>query len=293
MLKVMKLFTLVILLVPSFVISTALAGGSVDNGLNITVPCVNVSGSFYEVELLKFDHPSDPSGLYWQLGPAINATTDDGDCAKFDAASFGLTLTNLDVLGTLYDVTLVKYDCAQYPNDLFFSLAGATPVSGGGALTLSTTSFTAGSDIPSTYVCSSWGGSDISPDLSWSNAPSGTSSYALIMDDETSPCGTGDNACKHWSVYNIPASESGLAQGIDISNITGVTEGANYTGGIGYAGPCPPSSDMHTYTFTVYALSSGMPTVPSGTGMTRSMFESTYNAYILDSATITGIFATP
>lgn len=291
MLKKIKMVTLISAMIPLFFTSSLFAGGSIDTGLNISIPCVNVAGSFFDIELLQFDHPSDPGGLYWQLGATINATTDDGDCAQFDTTTFGLTLSNLDVLGTPYDVTLSKFDCPQYPtNDLIYTLAGAAPSGGssGGKFTLSTTSFTAGDEIPLTHVCDSYGGSDISPELSWSNAPTGTTSYALVMDDEVSPCGTGDNACKHWSVYGIPVSESGLAQGVAISSITGATEGSNYTGSTGYAGPCPPN--QHTYTFTVYALDSNMPVVSSGTGLTRSMFETIFSYYILDSATITGIF---
>lgn len=290
MLKKIKTVILFSAMIPLLFTSSLFAGGSIDSGLNISIPCVNVAGSFFDIQLLKFDHPSDPGGLYWNLGPTINATTDDGDCAQFDTTTFGLTLPNLDVLGTPYDVTLSKFDCPQYPNDLIYTLTGGTPSGGGsgGTFTLSTTSFTAGDEIPLTHVCDSYNGSDISPELSWSNAPSGTNSYALVMDDEVSPCGTGDNACQHWSVYNIPVSESGLAQGVAVSGITGATEGENYTGGTGYAGPCPPN--QHTYTFTVYALASGMPTIPAGIGMTRSMFASTYASYILGSATITGIF---
>jgi len=148
---------------------------------------------------------------------------------------------------------------------------------------ISSSSYTNGSEIASKYSCQ---GTNISPQYSWANAPANTSSYALIMDDEVSPCGTGDQACKHWSVFNITSSTSSLNENASTS---GLVQGANYAGGVGYEGPCPPTT--HTYKTTVYALNSSMPTIASGTGLTRSQFESSYKSYIVGSDTISGTFA--
>jgi len=153
---------------------------------------------------------------------------------------------------------------------------------------LSTQAFTNDGIIPLEYACINTGGANHSPQLSWSNAPTGTATYALIMDDEDSPCGTGENACKHWSVFNIPSSVTSFQKNQTIASISGATQGENWEGNIEYAGPCPPN--QHTYTFTVYALGTGMPTIASGTQMTRSLFNSTYAAHILGTASIEGIF---
>ncbi|MFO1429269.1 MAG: YbhB/YbcL family Raf kinase inhibitor-like protein [Candidatus Competibacteraceae bacterium] len=154
---------------------------------------------------------------------------------------------------------------------------------------LQSQNFSDGGEIPRVHACAALGGNDLSPALSWENTPRGTSGYALIMDDETSPCGTGDNACRHWMVYNIPATIDTFSVGQKVTDISGVTEGTNYTGTIGYAGPCPP--DKHTYKFTIYALNSFMPFVVSGTALTRSQFEATYGDQILGSSTLTGTFS--
>jgi len=152
------------------------------------------------------------------------------------------------------------------------------------AFTLTSADFDNGGEIPQIHACTYYGGSDVSPQLSWENAPENTDSYAILMDDEDAPCGTGDDACTHWMVYNIPSSVTNFTQGETVTNISGVTEGMT----IGYVGPCPPN--MHTYKITIYALKDTMPAVESGTVLTRSEFTTTYGAHILDSVTLQGTY---
>lgn len=165
---------------------------------------------------------------------------------------------------------------------------GATDGAGASSFALASASFESGTAIPDVYACEDEGGSDISPQLSWTNTPGGTAAYAVVMDDETPPCGKGDGACMHWSVFNIPADKMSLAEGEDVGAITGIALGRNYTGSDGYAGPCPPGP--HVYKISVYALAEGAPIVKSGSAFTRSSFESEYAAYILASDTIEASF---
>jgi len=157
-----------------------------------------------------------------------------------------------------------------------------------GTFTLTSQDFASGGDIPSAHACSNLGGNNLSPQLSWSNSPFGTESYVVIVDDEDSPCGMGDNACKHWAVFNINTSTTSFSQDQSIAALNGVTEGQNYTGSNGYAGPCPPNE--HSYNFTIYALGTGMPNIAAGEALTRSQFQTQYSQYILNSATLTGVF---
>src|ERR1700680_1658206 len=46
-------------------------------------------------------------------------------------------------------------------------------------------------------------GENVSPPLAWSNAPAGTTSYALLMIDPEGRAGLGVD---HWIAYGIPAS---------------------------------------------------------------------------------------
>ena len=115
-------------------------------------------------------------------------------------------------------------------------------------LSITSTGFTHGQPIPSEYACD---GAGISPPLTWSGAPSGTTSFALIMDDPDAPMGT----FVHWAIYNLPASASGLQQAVskDAALADGSQQGRNSGGRTGYTGPCPPGG-THRYFFRLYAL---------------------------------------
>jgi len=154
--------------------------------------------------------------------------------------------------------------------------------------TVTSTTYSNGGIIPKKNVCSYYGGRDISPQFAWDNAPEGTEKYALIMDDEVSPCGIGKDACKHWGLFNIPSTTNILMENFNPLRVQGVVEGINYEGSRGYAGPCPPSS--HKYKTTVYALSESMPNLGSSMRMTRSQFLEQYSQHILNTSTIEGIF---
>lgn len=99
-------------------------------------------------------------------------------------------------------------------------------------------------------------GKNLSPQLSWENAPSGTKSFAITVYDKDAPTGSG---WWHWIVFDIPAIVTELKQGAgDVSKkllpettIQSVTD----FGRVGYGGPCPPQGDKpHEYVITVYAL---------------------------------------
>ncbi|MFP3263997.1 MAG: YbhB/YbcL family Raf kinase inhibitor-like protein [Nitrososphaeria archaeon] len=118
--------------------------------------------------------------------------------------------------------------------------------------------FANGSTIPANFTCA---GADASPPINWSGQPSGTEYYALILVDlNSSPAGF-----VHWIVYNIPGNATGLPEAVPrLGTVIGIGEqGQNGYGGIGYAGPCPPSGQVHEYELVVYALS-GPLNVPPG-----------------------------
>ena len=94
-------------------------------------------------------------------------------------------------------------------------------------------------------------GDNVSPELSWANAPDGTKSYALLMID---PEGRNGLGVIHWLAYNIPASVTSFAEG------EASRPSDKYTGGTGtakqhtYIGPCtPPNTTYHHYTFVMVA----------------------------------------
>jgi Raf kinase inhibitor-like YbhB/YbcL family protein len=122
----------------------------------------------------------------------------------------------------------------------------------------------AGGTFTDQFVLNGFGctGQNVSPALTWSNAPAGTRSFALQVHDPDAPTGSG---LWHWAVYNIPGSATGLDQGAGNSaaSLPAGAFGGNTdfldTGATGvngnYGGPCPPPGDApHRYVFTVYAL---------------------------------------
>ncbi|WP_096086941.1 YbhB/YbcL family Raf kinase inhibitor-like protein [Agaribacterium haliotis] len=156
------------------------------------------------------------------------------------------------------------------------------------AFRLSSSDYKDGAVIPRSHACTARGGSNSSPEFSWQNPPPQTASFALIMDDEVSPCGAGVNACKHWAVFNIPAEISSLPLDFNPASMHGVVEGRAYNGAIGYAGPCPPFA--HIYKSTIYALDKDMPLINATPNFSRREFEQSYESYILGQSTISASF---
>lgn len=115
---------------------------------------------------------------------------------------------------------------------------------------LASSAFQNRENIPSIYTGE---GDDISPPLSWSNAPDGTRSFALFCHDPDAPLVTpGAYGFVHWVLYNIPASVTQLTE--DDNSYTG---GVNSFGRNGYGGPMPPQGHgIHHYFFWILALDS-------------------------------------
>ena len=145
---------------------------------------------------------------------------------------------------------------------------------------LHSTSFQANGEIPSKFTCS---GSNVSPELSWSNGPSGTQSFVLIMSDPDAPSGD----FTHWLVYDIPAMTKELTEAASQNGTlpTPAGEGRNDFGKAGYGGPCPPPGKPHRYVFRLYALGSKLKLRPGGS---RSQVEQALQGHVLAQAELAG-----
>jgi len=117
------------------------------------------------------------------------------------------------------------------------------------SLTLKSTAFANGSEIPKKFTCS---GADLSPALTWGGVSPAARSLALIADDPDAPRGT----WTHWLIWNIPAFHTALPEGVPKAETLedGARQGRNDFGRIGYGGPCPPPGKAHRYFFKLYAL---------------------------------------
>ena len=129
-------------------------------------------------------------------------------------------------------------------------------------------------------------GANLSPELSWSNAPTGTKSFALTMYDPDAPTGSG---WWHWTVYDIPAGTTSLTSGAGDAERgllpAGALQGLTDFGAAGYGGPCPPPGHgPHQYSITVHALDIETLGLPASAAAPMVGF--TVNQHTLAKATI-------
>jgi Raf kinase inhibitor-like YbhB/YbcL family protein len=112
--------------------------------------------------------------------------------------------------------------------------------------------FSEGSPIPPRFTCD---GEDLSPPFDWNGAPAGTRSFVLLCDDPEAPAGS----WHHWAAYDIPADQTGLAEGAaQNGDGKGFEQATNDFQRLGYGGPCPPRRHgPHHYHFRLLALSVG------------------------------------
>ena len=120
------------------------------------------------------------------------------------------------------------------------------------SLKLTSSAFTHNGEIPTKYTCE---GEDLSPALSWSGAPEGTKTFAMIVDDPDAPDPKAPKMVYvHWVLHNIPASATSLAESATKSGLpAGTVQGKNDFGTQEYGGPCPPIG-VHRYFFKLFAL---------------------------------------
>lgn len=149
---------------------------------------------------------------------------------------------------------------------------------------LTSPAFANGGIIPVEYSCN---GKNESPQLAWTGAPTGTKSFALILEDPDAPSGL----FVHWILYNIPFNAVGLPKGIPKKPVTidGSRHGMNSGGRMEYGGPCPPpGKGPHRYIFRLYALDS---VLALNAPVTRDDLKKSIGGHILAEAEYMGKFA--
>jgi Raf kinase inhibitor-like YbhB/YbcL family protein len=131
-------------------------------------------------------------------------------------------------------------------------------------------------------------GENVSPQLSWSNPPEGTKSFALIMFDPEGRAGLG---VVHWVAYGIPTSITGFAEG-EVTRDSDKYTGGKSTMNVGhYSGPCTPAGAAHHYTFVVIATDLEPKELPPG--LTLSELQEKLAGHGKDAAGMVGLFQHP
>jgi len=152
------------------------------------------------------------------------------------------------------------------------------------AFTLASAAFREGAVIAAKYTCD---GVDVSPALTWSGAPAGTRSFALIADDPDAPAGT----WVHWVLYNLPADVSELPENIakvESLDLGGARQGRNDFRRPGYGGPCPPPGPAHRYLFKLYAVDTRL---QLKAGAQKKDVEAAMEGHLLGTAQLMGTYA--
>ena len=142
--------------------------------------------------------------------------------------------------------------------------------------------FKEGEAIPVRYAGE---GEDVSPPLDWQDPPVGSKSFALVCEDPDAPGGT----FVHWVLYNTPPNPFTLpeAQPGLKALPTGIRQGLNDFGMVGYKGPHPPKGKPHRYFFKLYALDAPLDLAP---GAKRAELEKAIGRHVLGEAQLMGTY---
>jgi Raf kinase inhibitor-like YbhB/YbcL family protein len=163
---------------------------------------------------------------------------------------------------------------------------------GGPAMTLTTTAFADGGQIPPKYTQA---GDQISPALTWNNAPPNTAAFVLHMHDMEGVRNRTTDDQLHWLVWNIPGTATGLPEGVPQG--AQLPDGSRQVSASGqvYRGPgAPATGPMHHYTFEIFALDAKVDMPPAADAFeTRTNVMKAMQGHILGKAVLMGLFHRP
>lgn len=158
--------------------------------------------------------------------------------------------------------------------------------------------FQDGENIPVRFSQAAEGaapGGGTSPALRWVNAPEGTVSFVVHMQDLDYAPNRGARSQVHWLVWNIPGDATGLAE--DQPRGERLPNGAwqiSATGPV-YRGPgAPASRPRHHYLFEVYALDTELDVEPGDNELdTRDAVMEAMEGHVLGKSAYMGRFHRP
>ncbi|HUO18161.1 MAG TPA: YbhB/YbcL family Raf kinase inhibitor-like protein [Steroidobacteraceae bacterium] len=147
------------------------------------------------------------------------------------------------------------------------------------------TAFTERGAIPRKFTAD---GEDMSPPLEWADAPAGTRSFCLIVDDPDAPDPRApQRTWVHWVLYNIPATVHELRADADRQGLpAGASQGRNDWQRTGYGGPSPPVG-RHRYLHKLYALDVLLPDLGAPT---KAQLLGAMGGHVLGEAQLIGTY---
>lgn len=165
-------------------------------------------------------------------------------------------------------------------------------------MVLTTSAWPDGGQIPAKYTQA---GAQVSPELRWTNVPAGTRSFVVNMLDPDVSVQHGTETQPHWIVWSIPATATGLPEGVKPG--AELPDGAHQISASGpqYRGPgAPAGGPLHHYTIEVYALDVPLEVTPSSATPpvaaaleTRASVMKAMQGHVLGKAVYVGLFHRP
>ncbi|RYZ48484.1 MAG: YbhB/YbcL family Raf kinase inhibitor-like protein, partial [Proteobacteria bacterium] len=264
------------------------------------------TASGYEVVRINFEN-GKPKGIEPFVTGFVTGDGESGRPCGTAVAKDGSLIFTDDRNGVLYRVSYAGKETARaatltVPPDAMLlqtqskanpKMAMARPETtdkGTSKITLTSSAFKANAKIPNEHSAYD---QDASFDLSWSKGPAGTVTYVIIMEDPDSDAAPLPTL--HWLAWNIPATESGLREGLQkqerIVDPDGLRQGPNVSGSVGYFGPRPPAGDKaHHYHTQIFALDARLELPPASD---REAVLSAMKGHVIAKGELVGIFQRP
>jgi phosphatidylethanolamine-binding protein (PEBP) family uncharacterized protein len=207
---------------------------------------------------------------------------------------FKSSMSVVALIGVI-SVAFLGFSFIQRPRSSFYDRSSKSSFKSS-KFTLSSTAFDDGDSLPVEYTCSGSNGG-ASPPLKWSNPPSGTVQYMLLLSTTNDDKDKGDTCIRYdWVLYDISADTTKIKEG-NSDNVG--TEGGTFPNTSGeakyyYKPPCPRGDGEKSYTFTLYALSDDLAKIAKKTNDDdyykyvgpELLIEAEQNGIILDTATL-------
>ena len=165
-------------------------------------------------------------------------------------------------------------------------------------MTLTVSGFPDGGDIPVKYSQAAPGvaaGEGLSPAITWTSVPAGTQSFVLNMHDMDVARNKTTDDQAHWVVWNIPASATGMPEGVPKG--PKLADGSYQVSATGqmYRGPgAGANGPRHHYMFELYALDTKIDVQPTADAFeTRANVFKAMQGHVLAKAVYGGLFRRP
>jgi Raf kinase inhibitor-like YbhB/YbcL family protein len=175
---------------------------------------------------------------------------------------------------------------------------GGAPAASGPAMTMTIPGFPDGGEIPVRFSQAAEGaapGEGTSPAISWANPPAGTQSFVLNMRDMDVARNRTTDDQAHWVVWNIPATATGLPEGVPKgSQLADGSYQISATGPV-YRGPgAGATGPRHHYMFELFALDIKLDVRPTADAFeTRANVVKAMQGHVLGKAVYGGLFRRP